>query len=125
MGILIRLPRVTRASQPWAERHYPFGVNSRRVPRVDCIPAAQRADAAAEFDDLLRDIFGPRASHRTHGVTDPHRRQLLRAGMDALVARLYDLTEAEFTHILAAFPLVDPATKQLTLTTYRTIEGQA
>jgi hypothetical protein len=42
--------------------------------------------------------------------------------IDALVARLYDLTEAEFTRILGTYPLVDPATRQLTLTTYRTIE---
>jgi hypothetical protein len=34
MGILIRFPRVARASQPWAERRYPVGVNP--------IPAAQR-----------------------------------------------------------------------------------
>ncbi len=60
-----------------------------------------------------------RATHRTHGVTDPHRRQVLRAEIDALVARLYGLTEAEFTHILGTFPLVDLATKQLTLETYR------
>jgi hypothetical protein len=26
MNILIRYPRVARASQPWAERHYPVGV---------------------------------------------------------------------------------------------------
>ena len=39
--------------------------------------------------------------------------------IDAIVARLYDLTEAEFTHILGTFPLVDLVTKQLTLETYR------
>jgi len=66
--------------------------------------------------------FVLRATHRTHRVTDPHRRQILRAEIDALVARLYNLTEAEFTHILGTFPLVDLATKQLTLATYRTIE---
>ena len=27
----IRYPRVARASQPWAERHYPVGVNERRA----------------------------------------------------------------------------------------------
>jgi len=39
--------------------------------------------------------------------------------MNERVYRLYDLTEAEFTHILGTFPLVDAATKQLTLNTYR------
>lgn len=34
MMILIRQPRVARSSQPWAERHYPFGVRP--------IPATQR-----------------------------------------------------------------------------------
>jgi hypothetical protein len=62
--------------------------------------------------------FVLRATHRTHVVTDPQRRQVLRAEIDALVARLYDLTEAEFTHILGTFPLVNLATKQLTLETY-------
>lgn len=39
--------------------------------------------------------------------------------MDAIVARLYDLTEEEFAHILSTFPLVDAATKSHTLATYR------
>ena len=30
-----RLPRVARASQPWAERHYPVGVNKRRTDWAD------------------------------------------------------------------------------------------
>ena len=59
--------------------------------------------------------FVLRATHRTHGVTDPHRRQVLRAEIDAFVARRFGLTEAEFTHIFGTFPLVDLATKQLTL----------
>jgi hypothetical protein len=81
--------------------------------------AARLVGTAPEFDDLLKEVFGPKASHATHGVTDPQSRLTLRAEIDALVARLYDLTEAEFTHILGTFPLVDLATKQLTLETYR------
>lgn len=39
--------------------------------------------------------------------------------MDALVARLYGLTEPEFTHILATFPLVNESVKTETLNTFR------
>ena len=46
-------------------------------------------------------------------------RQQLRAEIDALVARLYDLTVPEFQHILSTFPLVDESVKVQTLNTYR------
>jgi hypothetical protein len=81
--------------------------------------AARLIGTAPEFDELLQEVFGPKASHATHGATDPQSRLTLRAEIDALVARLYDLTEAEFTHILGTFPLVDEATKTQTLNTYR------
>ncbi|MFZ3140425.1 hypothetical protein [Polaromonas sp.] len=38
--------------------------------------------------------------------TDPTERARLRAELDGLAAHLYGLTEAEFAHILATFPLV-------------------
>jgi hypothetical protein len=41
------------------------------------------------------------------------------AEIDALVARLYDLTIPEFQHILTTFPLVDESVKSQTLHTYR------
>ncbi|EMN47687.1 hypothetical protein LEP1GSC088_0849 [Leptospira interrogans str. L1207] len=28
------------------------------------------------FDDLAQEIFGPKANHKTHGVTDPAQRQI-------------------------------------------------
>ena len=103
-----------------ASRCYNLAMKSRMLPKDHhAAVAARLIGTAPEFDDLLKDVFGPKAIHKTHGVTDPHRRQLLCAEIDALVARLYDLTEAEFTHILGTFPLVDAATKQLTLETYR------
>ena len=43
----------------------------------------------------------------------------LRAELDGLVAHLYGLDEAEFTHILSTFPLVAPAVKDATLQAYR------
>ena len=49
MGILIRVPRVARSSQPWAERRYPVGVNAR-------ILAAKQRDAEADVSALEREI---------------------------------------------------------------------
>ena len=98
------------------------------IPRLtaahpDFLPLAERAarlvGTAPEFDDLLKDVFGKSASHKTHGVTDPQARLTLRAQIDALVARLYDLTTEEFQHILSTFPLVDESVKSQTLNTYR------
>ena len=67
----------------------------------------------------LKEVFGKSATHKTHGVTDPQDRLTLRAEIDALVARLYDLTIEEFQHILSTFPLVDESVKSQTLNTYR------
>jgi hypothetical protein len=81
--------------------------------------AARLIGTAPEFDELLQDVFGPKATHKTHGVSDPKERQTLRAEIDALVARIYDLTEEEFAHILSTFPLVPDAVKSETLNTFR------
>ncbi|MBL9178338.1 MAG: hypothetical protein JNM65_09755 [Verrucomicrobiaceae bacterium] len=81
--------------------------------------AARLVGTSAAFDDLLKEVFGPKATHRSHGVPDAATRQRLRAEMDALVARLYGLTEPEFTHILATFPLVNESVKTETLNTFR------
>jgi hypothetical protein len=81
--------------------------------------AARLVGTAPEFDELLQEIFGKKATHKTHGVTDPQDRLTLRAQIDALVARLYDLTQEEFQHILSTFPLVDEAAKSQTLNTFR------
>lgn len=83
--------------------------------------AARLVGTAPEFDDLLAEVFGKQAKHQTHGVTDPQDRLTLRAQIDALVARLYDLTTEEFQHILTTFPLVDESVKSQTLNTYREV----
>ena len=46
----------------------------------------------------------------------------MRAELDGLVAHLYDLTEAEFAHILATFPLVPEPAKQAARNAYRDVE---
>ena len=105
-----------------------FYLHQLPIPRLttkdpDFLPLVERAarltGTAPEFDDLVKEIFGKKATHRTHGVTDPMERQQLRAEIDALVARLYDLTESEFAHILSTFPLVDESIKVQTRNTFR------
>lgn len=86
--------------------------------------AARLVGTSAEYDDLLREVFGPIATHRTHGATTDADRQRLRADIDALVAQLYALTEEEFTHILATFPLVDEGVKLATPIAFRTEMGR-
>jgi len=78
--------------------------------------AAKLICTTPEFDDLAREVgLGSHAN----GVTDPTERVKLRAELDGLVAHLYGLDEAEFTHILSTFPLVAPAVKDATLQAYR------
>lgn len=100
------------------------------IPRLtpehpDFLPLVERAarliGTAPEFDDLIKEVFGKKATHKTHGVTDLQDRLTIRAEIDALVARLYDLSVKEFQHILTTFPLVDEATKSQTLNAYRNL----
>ena len=71
---------------------------------------------APEFDDLAKEVG--LGSHQ-QGVTDPVQRARLRAELDGRIAHLYGLSEAEFTHILTTFPLVDEAVKVAALHAYR------
>lgn len=81
--------------------------------------AARLVGTAPEYDELIKAVFGPKATHKTHGVRDAQARLTLRAEIDALVARVYGLTEVEFQHILGTFPLVDESVKTQTMNTYR------
>ena len=65
--------------------------------------AAKLVCTSPEFDDLAKAVG--LKDHKS-GATDPAERARLRAELDGLVAHLYGLTEAEFVHILATFPLV-------------------
>src|SRR5262249_34058590 len=80
--------------------------------------AARLVGTSAEFDDLLREVFGPKATYRTHGATAEADRQRLRDEIDALVAQLYGLTEEEFQYILGTFPLVSESIRISTLQTF-------
>jgi hypothetical protein len=87
-----------------------FGPVVRRAGRLIC--------TTAEFDDLAKAVG--LKSHRD-GATAPAERAQLRAELDALIAHLYGLTEAEFAYILTTFPLVAQPVKDAALTAYRQV----
>lgn len=80
--------------------------------------AAKLVCTGPEFDDLAREV-GLR-DHRD-GATDFSTRARLRAEIDGLVAHLYGLTEAEFVHVLATFPVVPDPEKVAARNAYRDI----
>jgi hypothetical protein len=105
-----------------------FFIYNTRAPRpaaddAGLLRLAQRAArlscTTVQFDELAR-----QAGLRDHrdGATEPAERARLRAELDALVAHLYGLTEAEFVHILATFPLLPEPVKQAARNAYRDVE---
>jgi len=72
-----------------------------------------------EYDTLAKAV-GLRG--RQDGATDLLVRAQLRAELDGLIAHLYGLTEVEFAHILAAFPLVAQPVKVAAQNAYRDVE---
>jgi hypothetical protein len=72
--------------------------------------AAQLVCTSAEFDDLRAELTQSGFKNLT-GVTDLEQRAQLRAELDAMIARLYGLTAAEFEHVLNTFPLVSDEVK--------------
>ncbi len=81
--------------------------------------AARLICTTPEFDDLAKS-----AGLKGHqdGATDPAERARLRAELDGLVAHLYGLSEAEFTHILGTFPLVPEPVKVAALNAWRDVQ---
>jgi len=86
--------------------------------------AAQLICTTPEFDALAKEVSTalklPAAA--VQGVTDPAARAKLRAELDGLIAHLYALTESEFAHILATFPLVSEPVKLAARNAYRDVE---
>lgn len=81
--------------------------------------AARLTCTTPEFEALASEVG--LASH-ADGATDPAEHARLRAELDGLVAHLYGLTEAEFAHVLDAFPLVAEPVKIAALNAYRDVE---
>lgn len=98
----LRVPRLKKG-----DRHF-----SEIVER-----AAKLICTTPEFDDLAASVG---INSHANGITDEIERATLRAELDGMIAHLYHLTEAEFTHILSTFPIVPEPTKQAALEAYRT-----
>ena len=80
--------------------------------------AARLICTTPEFDDLAKEVGID--SHK-NGATDSVERARLRAEIDGMVAHLYGLTEAEFTHILGTFPIVQDEVKAAALAAFRAL----
>lgn len=97
------IPRLT-------EKDAVFGPIVDRAARLIC--------TTPEFDDLAAEVgLGGSAN----GATDPAERARLRAELDGLVAHLYGVSEAEFSHILSTFPAVDAEIKAAAMDAYREV----
>jgi hypothetical protein len=80
--------------------------------------AAKLICTTPEYDELAQEVG--LESHE-NGITDEVERGKLRAELDGMVAHLYGLTEAEFSHILSTFPIVAEEVKTAALNAYREI----
>jgi hypothetical protein len=78
--------------------------------------AARLVCTTPEFDDLARAVG---LTDHKDGVSDLANRARLRAELDGMIARVYGLTEEEFSYILSTFPLVEQSVKDAALEAYR------
>lgn len=84
--------------------------------------AARLVCTGSEFNDLAKAVgLTPSGEKASYGTTDSTERAKLRAEIDGMVAHLYGLSEEEFVHVLAAFPLVPQAVKVDAHNAYRRV----
>ena len=88
-----------------------FRMIARRVTRLIC--------TTEEFQGFWQSIFLDTPWSAAEAATDAAKRAQLEAEIDGLVAHLYELTEQEFEHVLATFPLVEQPVKDAALYAYR------
>jgi hypothetical protein len=100
----LRIPRLM-------EKDVAFDSIVKRAARLIC--------TTPEFHELACEVG---LKSHVDGATDMFERAQLRAELDGLVAHLYGLTEAEFAHILATFPLVAEPIKVAAQNAYRDVE---
>ena len=85
-------------------------------------PIVERAAAlicvSAEFEDLKRELEAKGYELKTDAP------DVLRAELDAIVAKLYDLTEDEFAHILKTFPIVKDEVKVAAMVEFRKLNNE-
>lgn len=97
-----------------------FNFRELPVPRIDSGPifkdivkkVAQLTCTTSEYAKLREDVGIDFA------VVNENDRKIVQAQIDALVAKLYGITESELAHILSKFPIVDEKTKELVLQEY-------
>ncbi len=112
--MLLRLKVTMNVNMFWVHQ-LPVPRASKVSPRLGDIflRAARLTCTTSEFADLWDDVaqcypdsvLAPWRPERA--ATDPRQRAQLRAEIDALVADLYGLPEADFAYILTTFPLLD------------------
>jgi len=104
-----------------------FLLNQLPIPRISAneagfvpiiVRAARLICTTPEFDELAKEAG---LKNHKQGVTDPAKRAQFRAELDGLIAHLYGLTEEEFAHVLAAFPLVPDPIKIAARNSYRDV----
>ena len=97
------------------------------VPRLtESDPAFSPLVEAAARLTCIGDAFAPLAAAvGVEGEVDPETRAALRVEIDARVALVYGLTQAELVHILGTFPLVDEAYKDAVLLAYNALADAA
>jgi hypothetical protein len=78
--------------------------------------AAALICVSAEFEDLKRELVAKGYELKTDAP------DVLRAELDAIVAKLYDLTEDEFAHILKTFPIVKEDVKAAAIVEFLKLE---
>ena len=85
-------------------------------------PLVERAAAligtTPAYDALLKEVFGKKASHKTHGITAAKQRQDLKNEIDAMSAAIYGIEKKELEHILSTFPIVEEDVKKGVLAKY-------
>jgi hypothetical protein len=86
----------------------------KRVARLIC--------TTDEFDDLAK-VIGIKG-HKQRATASADRARL-RAELDGLIAHMYGLTEAEFSHVLSTFPIVPDPVKIAAQNAYRDVERGA
>lgn len=101
---------------------YAYQLPVPRITEADAAfaPIVQRAArlicTTREFDALAEEVG--LGSHED-GATDETERARLRAELDGVIAHLYGLTEDEFRHILATFPLIPEPVRVAVLDAFR------
>jgi Eco57I restriction-modification methylase len=81
--------------------------------------AAKLICTSPEYEDLAASLTPP--IPLSHGVRGESERAKIRAEIDAMCAKLYGLTETEFSHILSTFPIVSDGVKQAALKAFRNL----